>query len=58
MGVSGFFQSCDFLDIDPYVADLFTLDTVFAKKEYTEKYLNNVYSYLIDFDILSWNIHY
>lgn len=49
MGVSGFFQSCDFLDIDPYVADLFTLDTVFAKKEYTEKYLNNVYSYLIDY---------
>ena len=39
------FQSCSFLDIDPYVADLFTLDTVFAKKEYTQKYLNNVYSY-------------
>ncbi len=27
------FQSCNFLDIDPYVADLFTLDTVFAKKK-------------------------
>ena len=43
------FQSCNFLDIDPYVADLFTLDTVFAKKEYTQKYLNNVYSYLVDY---------
>lgn len=43
------FQSCDFLDIDPYIADLFTLDTVFKKKEYTEKYLNNIYSYLVDY---------
>lgn len=25
------FQSCNFLDIDPYVADLFTLDTVFSE---------------------------
>lgn len=45
----GVFQSCNFLDIDPYVADLFTLDTVFMKKEYTQKYLNNVYSYLVDY---------
>lgn len=48
LGMSSFFQSCHFLDIDPYVADLFTLDTIFVKKEYTEKYLNNIYSYLID----------
>lgn len=47
--VGGSFQSCNFLDIDPYVADLFTMDTVFAKKEYTQKYLYNVYSYLIDY---------
>lgn len=49
IGISGSFQSCNFLDIDPYIADLFTLDTVFAKKEYTEKYLNNVYSYMVDY---------
>lgn len=41
-------QSCTFLDIDPYITDLFTMDTLFVKKEYTQKYLNNVYSYLID----------
>ncbi|MDO5570686.1 MAG: RagB/SusD family nutrient uptake outer membrane protein [Bacteroidales bacterium] len=41
-------SSCDFLDIDPYTADLFTLDTIFAKKEYAQRYLSNVYSYLSD----------
>ncbi|MDR1861079.1 MAG: RagB/SusD family nutrient uptake outer membrane protein [Bacteroidales bacterium] len=41
-------SSCNYLDIQPYITDLFTLDTVFAKKEYTEEYLNNVYSYLTD----------
>jgi len=40
------FQSCNFLDIDPYITDLFTLDTIFTKKEYTEAYLNNVFSYM------------
>src|SRR3546814_571751 len=49
MVTSGFFHSCsNFLDIDPYITDLFTLDTVFAKRTYTERYLNNVYSYLVD----------
>jgi hypothetical protein len=43
-----FHSSCNFLDIDPYITDLFTLDTIFAKQEYTQRYLNNVYSYLID----------
>jgi hypothetical protein len=43
-----FSTSCNFLDIDPYITDLFTLDTVFVKKEYTQRYLNNIYSYLID----------
>ncbi len=49
MTIGGMVQSCDFLDIDPYISDLFTLDTVFTKKEYVQKYLNNVYSYLIDY---------
>lgn len=49
IGAGGSFQSCNFLDIDPYITDLFTLDTVFQKKEYTEGYLRNVYSYLIDY---------
>jgi hypothetical protein len=40
--------SCNFLDIDPYITDLFTLDTVFTKRVYTEKFLFNVYSYMID----------
>lgn len=41
-------SSCNFLDIDPYITDLFTLDTVFTKQTYTQRYLNNVYSYMID----------
>jgi hypothetical protein len=41
-------SSCNYLDIDPYITDLFTLDTIFQKQEYTQEYLNNVYSYLID----------
>ncbi len=49
LGISSIFQSCKFLDIDPYTADLFTLDTIFVKKEYTQKYLNNVYSYMVDY---------
>ena len=27
-----FNSSCTFLDIDPYITDLFTLDSVFAKR--------------------------
>ncbi len=42
------YSSCSFLDIDPYITDLFTLDTVFSKQEYVQRYLNNVYSYMID----------
>ncbi|MDR2040330.1 MAG: RagB/SusD family nutrient uptake outer membrane protein [Bacteroidales bacterium] len=44
-----FHSSCNFLDIDPYITDLFTLDTVFAKQEYVQKYLNNIYSYVVDY---------
>lgn len=40
------YQSCDFLDIDPYITDMQSLDTVFQKKEQTLAYLHNVYSYL------------
>ena len=43
-----FYSSCNFLDIDPYITDLFTLDSIFAKQEYAQRYLNNVYSYLVD----------
>ena len=32
------------MDINPYITDLYTLDTIFQKREYTEKYLTNVYS--------------
>lgn len=48
IGSMMFQSSCKFLDIDPYVTDLFTLDTVFAKQEYVQEYLNNLYSYLAD----------
>ena len=51
--LSSFFQSCDFLDIDPYIHDLFTVDTLFANKEYTQQYLNNIYSYLVDYGAIS-----
>jgi len=43
-----FSPSCNFLDIDPYITDLLTLDTVFAKRAYAQRYLYNIYSYLID----------
>ncbi|MDR2472965.1 MAG: RagB/SusD family nutrient uptake outer membrane protein [Tannerella sp.] len=42
------FSSCDFLDIEPYITDLFTLDTVFSKQEYAQAYLHNLYGYIID----------
>jgi hypothetical protein len=42
-------SSCNYLDIEPYITDLFTLDTIFKKQEYTQKYLNNVYTYLVDY---------
>lgn len=46
-GISSWtFQSCDFLDIDPYITDMQSLDTVFQKKEQTLAYLYHVYSYL------------
>ena len=45
---SVFHSSCTFLDIDPYITDLFTLDSVFAKQEYAERYLYNIYSYVVD----------
>ena len=48
VGAPALFQSCSFLDIDPYITDLFTVDSVFVRKEYTQRYLNNLYSYLID----------
>jgi hypothetical protein len=48
MLTGGTFHSCKFLDIDPYITDLFTLDTIFVKRDYTLNYLNNVYSFLVD----------
>ncbi|MDR1414218.1 MAG: RagB/SusD family nutrient uptake outer membrane protein [Odoribacteraceae bacterium] len=41
-------QSCNFLDIDPYITDLATMDSVFKRQEYVQQYLNNVYSYIPD----------
>lgn len=42
-------QSCNFLDIDPYINDLPTLDSVFTRTETTRQYLANVYSFLPDY---------
>lgn len=42
-------QSCDYLDIDPYINDLQTLDSVFQRRETTRQYLANVYSFLPDY---------
>lgn len=42
-------HSCDYLDIDPYINDLPTLDSVFQRRETTREYLANVYSYLPDY---------
>jgi hypothetical protein len=45
---AGVFQSCSFLDIDPYITDLATMDSVFKRPEYAQRYLDNVYSYIPD----------
>ena len=43
----GMTSSCsDYLSIDKYVNDMLTLDTVFLRKNYTEEWLWNTYSYL------------
>lgn len=42
------FHSCNYLDIDQYITDMQSLDTVFQKKESTEKFLYNTYSYIIN----------
>lgn len=41
------YQSCNYLDIDQYITDMQSLDTVFQKRELTQRYLYNVYSYMI-----------
>lgn len=43
---SCFMQSCNYLDIDQYINDMQSLDTVFQKKGQTEQFLYHVYSYL------------
>lgn len=57
MGLGGTFQSCNFLDIDPYITDLLTLDTVFQNRVYAERYLRNVYSYLTQNNCISTYWH-
>ena len=41
-------SSCSFLDIEPYITDLLTPDSIFAKRTYTQQYLYNIYTYMID----------
>ena len=40
------YQSCNYLDIDEYINDMQSLDSVFKKKETTEQFLYHAYSYL------------
>lgn len=42
------YQSCNYLDIDQYITDMQSLDTVFMKRETTQQYLYHVYSYIIN----------
>lgn len=51
------YQSCNFLDIDQYITDMQSLDSVFQKKETTRRYLYNVYSYLVN-PGTSWESRY
>lgn len=44
----GFSQSCNYLEIDQYINDLPTLDSVFQRRATTLQYLANVYSFLPD----------
>lgn len=48
------YQSCNFLNIDPYITDMPTLDSVFQKRVTTLQYLYNVYSYMPN-NGTSWN---
>ena len=42
-------SSCKkFLDVDPYINDMFNLDTVFSKKTFAERYLYTIYSTIPD----------
>jgi len=42
-------SSCKkFLDVDPYINDMFNLDTVFSKKTFAERYLYTLYNNIPD----------
>lgn len=43
---SGFFSSCNFLDVEPYIKDMTQFDSLFTRKETTEQWLWSVYSTL------------
>lgn len=44
-----FTASCKkFLDVDPYINDMFNMDTVFTKKVFAERYLYTIYSSIPD----------
>lgn len=44
-----FNSSCKkFLDVDPYINDMFNMDTVFTKKTFAERYLYTIYSKIPD----------
>lgn len=48
IGIGISFSSCDYLNVDPYFMDVFSADSVFARKEYTEGYLWNTATYVLD----------
>lgn len=41
-----FLESCNYLDVEPYFMDMFSADTVFARKRLIEGYLWNTASYI------------
>ncbi len=42
-----YYSSCNYLNVDPYFMDVFSADSVFARKEYLEGYLWNTASYIL-----------
>lgn len=42
------FVSCDYLNVDKYIDDMTSLDSVFARKALLERYINGASDYLLD----------
>ena len=47
-GIILFCNSCEYLNVDPYFMDVFSADSVFARKAFVEAYLWNTATYILN----------